>query len=136
MQRHLSLAYLSLTVSAASLVAVSAQAQQQVGDIVVTAQKRQDTVNNVSTAIRAFSGQELKELGVNAPIDLGKQVSGLLAKNSGNGASQVEFYLRGVGLADSPAPPTRASASMSTKCRSRRRKWPISACSTWSGSRS
>ena len=100
MQRHLSLAYLSLTVSAASLVAVSAQAQQQVGDIVVTAQKRQDTVNNVSTAIRAFSGQELKELGVNAPIDLGKQVSGLLAKNSGNGASQVEFYLRGVGLAD------------------------------------
>jgi iron complex outermembrane receptor protein len=100
MQQGASFAVFTLLAVSVTALATADAYAQEVGDIIVTAQKRQDTVNNVSTAIRAFSGQELKELGVNSPLDLGKQVSGLMAKNSSNGASQVEFYLRGVGLTD------------------------------------
>ncbi|RMF07896.1 MAG: TonB-dependent receptor, partial [Alphaproteobacteria bacterium] len=76
------------------------QAQEVIEQIVVTAQKREQNINDVAVAINAFSGRQLERLGVKEPLDIAQQTPGLLAKNSPNGASQVEFFLRGVGLTD------------------------------------
>ncbi|MEA3389908.1 MAG: TonB-dependent receptor [Pseudomonadota bacterium] len=106
MHQRVSYTVLAALIAGTSFLPAIAQAQSAptatggVGDIVVTAQRRSEAANNVSTSIRAFTGKDLQQLGVNNPLDLGKQVTGLLAKNSPNGASQVEFYLRGVGLTD------------------------------------
>jgi iron complex outermembrane recepter protein len=109
MTQRISYAVVAALLASSAFIPAAAYAQaaeaaaapsEGVGDIVVTAQRREEAVNNVSTAIRAFTGKDLQQLGVNNPLDLGKQVTGLLAKNSPNGASQVEFYLRGVGLTD------------------------------------
>jgi iron complex outermembrane receptor protein len=42
------------------------------GDIVVTAQRRSENIQDVPITIEAFSGDSLKKLGVEAAADLGK----------------------------------------------------------------
>jgi iron complex outermembrane recepter protein len=72
---------------------------QSLDEVVVTAQKRQENVNDVAAAIRAFTGKELQDVGINDPLDLGKAVPGLITTSSNLGGAQ-EFFLRGVGLTD------------------------------------
>lgn len=87
------------TVGCSLLQPFAAQAQM-LEEIIVTAQKREQNLNDVSIAVTAFSGSDIQSLGINEPMDLAKHTTGLLAKNSSNGAAQVEIYLRGVGVAD------------------------------------
>jgi iron complex outermembrane recepter protein len=77
-----------------------ANAAEELEAIIVTAQKRAQSINDVPETISAFAGADLPKLGIDKPMDLAIQTNGLLTKNSFNGASQVEFFLRGVGLSD------------------------------------
>jgi iron complex outermembrane receptor protein len=76
----------------------SAQAQDSsapIEEIVVTAQKRQESLQRVPIAITTLTGTALKEQGITQPIDLVALVPGL-AVSTGNGpVSQI--YIRGVG---------------------------------------
>lgn len=67
-------------------------------DIVVTAQKREQSVNAVPMSIQALSGDALTQLGINDTSDLTKVVPGFTATTS-NYETPV-YTLRGIGLYD------------------------------------
>ncbi len=45
-------------------------------EIIVTAQKREESINDVGMSIEASSGEQLKELGITDAFDLYKVVTG------------------------------------------------------------
>ncbi|MEG3178778.1 TonB-dependent receptor [Sphingomonas sp. RB3P16] len=69
-------------------------ATQGIGDIIVTASRRSDTVQKSALAITALSGDLLARQGVSQPEELNKLATGLTI--SKNGAS-TQVFLRGVG---------------------------------------
>ena len=69
-----------------------------VNDIVVTANKREQSVNNVGLTISAASGVELSQRGIAGPADLAKLVPGFTFTQSIY--STPVFTLRGIGLYD------------------------------------
>lgn len=75
-------------------------------EIVVTANKREQSVNDVGLTIAAASGDELAQRGVSGPADLAKLVPGFTFTQSLY--STPVFTLRGIGLYDATfgAPPS------------------------------
>lgn len=78
--------------------AVRVQEATQVDEIVVTAQRRAQSVTDVPMSITAVSGETLSELGVTDVSDLVKVTPGLSAVESG--AAVPVYSLRGVGFFD------------------------------------
>tara|TARA_B110001454_G_C12722802_1_gene435520 strand:+ start:1357 stop:3573 length:2217 start_codon:yes stop_codon:yes gene_type:complete len=90
------------TAIAAVLVSSGATAQERTNDdpglsdiITVTAQKREQKLQDVGVSITAFSGENLKDLGFTTSTDLVQQTPGLQLI-SPNGGSSNFFSLRGV----------------------------------------
>ncbi|TWB31790.1 TonB-dependent receptor [Nitrospirillum bahiense] len=70
-------------------------ASQQLEDIVVTAERRQETTQKTPIAITAFSGDTLQQRGVSSSTDLNNMVPGLAVGNNGSGS--VQIAIRGIG---------------------------------------
>jgi iron complex outermembrane receptor protein len=67
----------------------------QIEEIVVTAERRSVSVQDIPIAVAAFTGDTLKSAGVVSPTDLNKLVSGLdFRSNLGSG---VSLFIRGIG---------------------------------------
>lgn len=79
--------------------ATGAMAQAPADELVVTAQKREQSVQDVPLSITAFSGQQVRELGLSRPMDLANQIPGVTMK-SPNGDNSPIFTIRGIGLTD------------------------------------
>ncbi|NWK95969.1 TonB-dependent receptor [Sphingobium lactosutens] len=75
-----------------------AEEASSVGDIVVTAQRRAQSINDVPISISAFSGNELAARGVTDASDLSKLVTGFTFADSG--FSAPVYTVRGVGFND------------------------------------
>jgi iron complex outermembrane receptor protein len=69
------------------------------GDIVVTAQRREQRSQNVGISITAFSGEQLTQLGVSSSQDLVAITPGLRNPQSGSGLT-ASFSLRGLSQSD------------------------------------
>ena len=83
------------------LALFAGQAQSEVlEEIIVTAQKRQETAQDVPNPVTVFSAEDVAELGIREPRDLAAQTPGLLTKYGPNGLATVGFYMRGVGIND------------------------------------
>lgn len=67
-------------------------------DIIITANKREQSINNVGLTISAASGAELSQRGIAGPADLAKLVPGFTFTQSLY--STPVFTLRGIGLYD------------------------------------
>ncbi len=82
---------------AAQAPAVPEQAQQAAGidDIVVTARRREESLQDVPVAITAISAQTLEQMGVRSTDDLQKAVPGV--NISGQRRDDASFYIRGQG---------------------------------------
>lgn len=65
-------------------------------EIIVTARKREERIENVPAAASAFSGQDLKAFGVQSGLDLTQFTPGVTAINNGSGINN-EFIIRGEG---------------------------------------
>ncbi|MBB5685698.1 TonB-dependent receptor [Sphingobium boeckii] len=74
-------------------------AQEDSGEIVVTAQRRAERLQDIGVSVTALSGDQLKQLGVMSSTDLGAQTSGLQVVPA-NGGSTIYFSLRGVSQSD------------------------------------
>jgi outer membrane receptor protein involved in Fe transport len=70
----------------------------RIEEIVVTAQKREESINSVPVAITAVTGETLQALGVTDTRDLGAVVPGFTAADSGY--NTPVYTLRGVGFND------------------------------------
>lgn len=86
-------------------------------EVVVTAQKRSESINDVPITITAISGDQLQALGITDTRDLGKVTPGFTFSKSGVGTPV--YTLRGVGFNDQSFLPRRRSAftSMKRRCR-------------------
>ena len=90
---------LLVLVAARTSAVPAAEDSSGLAEIVVTAQKRTEKLQDVPISVTAISGPALQERGITEPVDLGSVVAGLSAKATlGNGAPV--FTLRGVGLND------------------------------------
>jgi len=73
-----------------------AAAAANADEIIVTARKREETLEEVPAAASAFSGADLKAYGVESGIDLTQFTPGLYVINNGSGINN-EFVIRGEG---------------------------------------
>ena len=71
----------------------------EVGEIVVTAQKRLQSINDVPLSMTVASGDDLIQRGISSTADLAKIVPGLTAQPSP--FNTPVYTLRGVGFYDS-----------------------------------
>ena len=89
------LAGISLLAIAAPAIAQDATAEETTGnDIVVTATKRDQTIQDVPFSINAQTAADIEKSGSNSLEDVARNVAGLSVQNLGPGQSQVS--IRGV----------------------------------------
>ncbi len=86
----------SLLAAAIGMVSTGVQAQVVLEEIVVTAQKREQNLQDVPIAVSAFTGQQLQEGVIKDVFDLATNVPGLRMSQNQN-ATQSNFSIRGVG---------------------------------------
>ena len=84
-------------------------AHAQLEEIIVTAQKRQQSLQDVSIAISAFDGSQLQELGLTNLEQLPAVVPSVELSDA-RGAGQPTWVIRGAGLADFNANNTPVAA--------------------------
>ncbi|NOX51479.1 MAG: TonB-dependent receptor [Gammaproteobacteria bacterium] len=71
----------------------------QIEEIVVTAQKREQNLNDVGIAVSAFTGDDIQRFGMAEPLDLAAQTPNLNINNTfGSGIANIS--IRGIGLND------------------------------------
>ena len=75
-------------------------ASEGIGDIVVTAQRREQNLQDVPVAVTAFSGETLADLGIHASSDIANVVPNVEIGLPGGAGNQPLIYIRGVGLSD------------------------------------
>lgn len=80
-------------------VAMTASAAQQIEEVVVTAQKHEQGINDVGVTINAFTGDRLKEMGVKTAQDVALHTPGLTVNESFSLGVPV-YTIRGVGFQD------------------------------------
>jgi iron complex outermembrane recepter protein len=87
----------------------NAQAQEQAGagglleEITVTAQRREEKVQDVPIAISAFSNAQLEQLNVDEALGIVKLIPNLLGFNNTGLGTANGYYLRGIGNTESIA---------------------------------
>lgn len=103
---RISMAFLA---ASAAIVPSVAHAQEQdtatesgegIGDIVVTAQRREQNLQDVPVAVTAFSGDTIADLGIQSSSDIASVVPNLEIGLPGGEGNQPLIYIRGVGLSD------------------------------------
>ena len=90
---------LSASIGMAAFVIGTAYAQEAPGEIVVTANKREQNLNDVGLTVAVVSGDVFKEQQINSLADLANALPGLSYSNTANGTPV--FTLRGVGFNES-----------------------------------
>lgn len=75
----------------------------KIEEVVVTAERRAESIMNVPVAVSALSGDQLSRSGVASPVDLSGAVPSLEV-NSPYGNSQPNFTIRGIGVANEHNP--------------------------------
>jgi iron complex outermembrane receptor protein len=89
---------------AGSLVALTSLAhaadeQSIIQEVVVTAQKREQAINDVPITISAYAGSAIQDLGIRSAEDLGMLTPGLEVSSAGGVGTKV-WTIRGVGFND------------------------------------
>ena len=69
-------------------------------EIIVTAQKREQSLQEVGIAVTAFTGEQIQTLGFARSTDVATMTPGLNYTIPNAESSQINFFLRGVGLND------------------------------------
>lgn len=98
--RHFSCCASSLAIAAAALAPISAHAQNDTDTasddtIIVSATRRDESVQDIPISVAAFTGEELFELGIRDFENLATGLAGVSLQEGGPGFRTV--YLRGVG---------------------------------------
>jgi outer membrane receptor protein involved in Fe transport len=93
-----SAAFIPVQAQAQNAASASSTSEGGLPDIVVTAQKRAQSINDVGLTITALGGDALKQQGIQRLSDLARVVPGLSYADSDHGTPI--FTLRGVGFSD------------------------------------
>ncbi len=88
-----------LTLLSLAMVA-PASGQGALEEVIVTATRRQQSVQDVGLSVTAYSGDQIRQLGFTTATDLVAMTPGLNYTVPNAESSQINFFLRGVGLND------------------------------------
>ena len=77
---------------ATSMTSISAELEE----IVVTAQKRSESLQEVPISIVAFSGDEIERLNISNTIDLVKNIPGMTGVNNVGLPQAAAYFIRGI----------------------------------------
>jgi len=88
--------YLSLLIATFVATAVSAQ-ELAIEEVIVTATKRAESVQDIPLSVNAFTGAQIEEAGVKDIRDIAAQTPGLSIKSRGETEGSV--FIRGIGSA-------------------------------------
>ena len=94
-QRTIRSRVISLFAAAITAAVTYSAGAQMLEEIIVTAQKREQNVQDVGIAITAFSGMQLKELRMTESTDVAYMSAGVFVSGSSAGQTR-EFTIRGV----------------------------------------
>jgi iron complex outermembrane receptor protein len=94
------LAHVVLALAAASPVLAQTRTTGVLEEVVVTATKREQSAQDVGISITALSGEQLRTEGVTNTTDIVAMTPGLNYTVPNAESSQINFFLRGVGLND------------------------------------
>ncbi len=97
--RHVVFAALAASTSSMALAQQAAAPATDDGDIVVTAQRREQSLLSVPLAVSALAGDDLADRGIVNSAQLGSAVPNLQI-NSPFGNTQPNFSMRGIGVAN------------------------------------
>lgn len=78
----------------AGTISVTASAQQSIEEVIVTATKREESLQDVPIAVTALTGEALENLGITNFSDYALQLPGVTAGGSGPGQNTI--YIRGI----------------------------------------
>jgi iron complex outermembrane receptor protein len=92
---HLSSALISLSVLLFVFPSLVAAQSSKLEEITVTAQKREQSIQDVGIAITAFSGEQMEKLGFEDSFDLARMTPGVHISGN-NGGQKTLFTIRGV----------------------------------------
>jgi iron complex outermembrane receptor protein len=85
----------------AGTIAANAQAQVFLEEVIVTAQKKAQNIQDVGVSITAFSGEQMEAMGWDNSLDVAKMTPGLITTpNTGDTANIALFSIRGVSQLD------------------------------------
>ncbi len=90
---------LFITLVLTTVPSVSVGQRLVLEEVVVTAQKREQSAQDVGIAITAFSGQQLKAFGFEESKDIARMTPSV-SLSGGNGGQTRLFNIRGVGQND------------------------------------
>ncbi len=102
MKQNIKLSIFSLV--AASLILtldVYAQSEGGLEEIVVTAQKRSESLQEVPISIQVFSSDDIERLAITNTIDLVKNVPGMVGVNNVGLPQAAAYFIRGIGQDES-----------------------------------
>jgi len=109
-KKGLSCLVVALAIASAAGTATAAPDPQEsqasgslLDEIVVTAQRREERVQDVPIAISAFSADQLEKLNVTETLDMVKLIPNLLGFNNTGLGTANGYYLRGIGNTESIA---------------------------------
>ncbi len=88
------LSYLAISTSLILAITPTAHAQLMLEEVVVTAQKRVQSLQDVPIAVSAMSGEKINDNGI---VNLEELVLNIPNVNINKGAGQPNMYIRGVG---------------------------------------
>lgn len=88
------------SVSPARAQDAGSEARQGMGEIIVTAQRREQSIQRVGIAITALSGEELAKTGVTSAQDIARQVPALEFDSGSGGGVNAFVTIRGVSQVD------------------------------------
>ena len=100
-------------IGAVPVVSAPALAEQVIEEMVVTARKRSENLQDVPAAVAAFNAVELEERGIGNLIEIGRLTPNITVnETTGVAAGALQVYIRGVGY--DPGFLNKAPASMWT----------------------
>src|SRR5918993_3510904 len=94
------LAFIVLALASASPALPQDEDEDALEEITVTATRREQSVQDVGLSITAYSGEQIRELGFTNTTDIVAMTPGLNYTVPNAESSQINFFLRGVGLND------------------------------------
>ena len=73
---------------------------QVLEEVVVTAQKREQSVQDVGIAVTTLTGKDIRELGYTSALDVSRQTPGLEVASAYGPGSSAQVVIRGIGQND------------------------------------
>ena len=82
------------------IITITCAHSQVLEEVVVTAQKREQSIQDVGIAITSMTGVEIRELGFTSALDISTQTPGLEVSSAYGAGSSANIVIRGIGQND------------------------------------